>query len=229
MRKAPFFLSSLLLIMLTPLLLSIAQEIPMQTAQVVVDEREKERILAREKKAELNNTRWQIVLSAVSGETNKYPKTDTLTFSNNKIASEQFGALGYPATNYTVRIDPDGTVVWETMKTKPGEGVIFFRGERRDKKFMQGSITIKPEKGGESTSFNFISKRFERLEVAAPVQQEAAGVASATPEVQSQKAKPAVLEAGKKTEDSKIEKEKSTTQEKAEQKKEQPKKKGWFR
>ena len=113
-----------------------------------------ERLIARkaaEKKAKetLAEKEWTIkVTQSASASTKKAkPEIDVLTFSpEGKVTSKNSAAKGYPATNVTVTVQDNGTIIWETMQTNPEVGVLFWRGELNNT-IMNGSLTLQPQKG----------------------------------------------------------------------------------
>ncbi|MFC1576760.1 hypothetical protein ACFL3N_00285 [Candidatus Omnitrophota bacterium] len=120
---------------------------------------EEKRRLAEEKKEELDNTRWEIKVKPTSEEVAEYAETDTLVFENKKFFSKYYRENGYPETNFTVKVAPNQTVVWETMQTKEGEGVMFWRGERRGD-YMKGLFSKRYEKDdvrGKIDTFSFVT------------------------------------------------------------------------
>ena len=103
----------------------------------------------REKKAAagLNQTEWAVEMIPVSGSREaKRPVKDTLFFEGGKVTSKRLVDSGYPGSNYTLTVEDDGAVVWETMQTKEGEGVAFWRGELRGEE-MRGILSKHPVKG----------------------------------------------------------------------------------
>jgi hypothetical protein len=82
---------------------------------------------AQKKLAELNNTEWQIELNPLAGKGKK--EADVITFANNQISIAGFVKKGFPTTNFTLSVQDDGIVVWETMQTADKAGVAFWRGE----------------------------------------------------------------------------------------------------
>lgn len=85
------------------------------------------RALVAQKMTLLNNTEWQIELSPLSGKGKK--ETDVVTFKNNQVSLANFGKKGFPATNITLTVQPDGSLIWETMQTSEKNGICFWRGE----------------------------------------------------------------------------------------------------
>ncbi len=82
---------------------------------------------AQKKLAELNNTEWTIEMNPLSGKGKK--ETDIITFRNNQVSVSGFSKKGFPTTNFTLSVQEDGIVVWETMQTAEKGGVAFWRGE----------------------------------------------------------------------------------------------------
>ncbi|MBU0548717.1 MAG: hypothetical protein KJ838_00095, partial [Candidatus Omnitrophica bacterium] len=92
--------------------------------QVIVDVKQ---ALIEKKRKLLNNTKWEIELSLLTGKGKK--QSDIITFSNNQIASANLIRSGFSATNYTLTIQEDVAVIWETMQTSEKSGIAFWRGE----------------------------------------------------------------------------------------------------
>lgn len=116
--------------------------------------------LLEKKRAELNNTAWDIdVVRMADKERVRTP--DRLVFFDKKVYSEKFQAKGYKASNYSMRIQPDGSVIWETMQTKEGEGQLFLRGNLR-KDLMDGMMVKHPVKG-KNEDFAFVSTAHNKI------------------------------------------------------------------
>ena len=106
------------------------------------------------KKAELNGTEWNIKLTPMGGGHGK-AENDALSFANDKIASKNLEQRGYGPTNFTVRLQDDGTFTWETMQTSEKEGVAFWRGDIKDG-VMRGVLS-KRDKKNNTSDFNLVS------------------------------------------------------------------------
>ncbi len=106
----------------------------------------------------LNGTKWSIELIPVSAEKAKRPLKDTVRFEKGKIISEMMSKEGYPMTNFTLTMNGD-TPVWETMQTKEGSGVCFWRGERQGET-MRGILSKHPAEGA-SVDLSFSGKLIE--------------------------------------------------------------------
>lgn len=111
----------------------------------------------REKEAAalLNGTVWSVNMTALS-EKGKQPEQDTLKFEGGKITSMALSKEGYPSSNYTLTVGEDVLVVWETMQTKEGTGVAFWRGERQGDT-MRGILSKQPLEGN-NVDYSFSGK-----------------------------------------------------------------------
>jgi hypothetical protein len=79
------------------------------------------------KRNELNNTEWQIELSPLSGKGKK--ELEAILFQSGQISFANYGKKGFPATNYTLTVQDDGSLVIETMQTSEKAGIAFWRIE----------------------------------------------------------------------------------------------------
>jgi hypothetical protein len=82
---------------------------------------------AQKKLAQLNNTEWTIEMSPLNGKGKK--ELDIVTFKNNQVSVAGFTKRGFPTTNFTLSVQDDDIVVWETMQTAEKGGIAFWRGE----------------------------------------------------------------------------------------------------
>lgn len=117
---------------------------------------------------ELEGTVWSIQLSPMGKKSGK-PVKDILTFENGKVQSGRLIKEGYPATNYTLTLQEgeNAPTVWETMQTKEGAGVAFWRGERQGET-LQGILSRRSDEG-EVEDFSFSGSLKERRPVAEPL------------------------------------------------------------
>ena len=109
----------------------------------------------REKEG-LDATVWNMKLVPLEGGK---ATNDRLSFHRGKFVSEKLKNLYYSASNYSLIIDEDGTMVWETMQTSP-HGTASWRGEMSQGK-MQGILSLR-QYGEESQDFSFISTSHRR-------------------------------------------------------------------
>ena len=115
--------------------------------------------------AQLNDTRWTIELSPMTGERSEPPKrkpTDTLSFSgatktnNGHIASERLAKEGFEPSNFTLSVGDDNIPIWETMQSKPDGSNAFWRGELHGEK-MSG-ILSRHAADGTAQDFSFVGQ-----------------------------------------------------------------------
>ena len=93
---------------------------------------EKKRQMIKAAKKKLDNTTWQIELTQMTTGKKKVKTEDTLRFINGRIESEQLVSEGFSASNFTVRIKREDTVIWETMQSSEEQGLAFWRGEIKE-------------------------------------------------------------------------------------------------
>jgi hypothetical protein len=142
---------------------------PKTAAEIEAEARKKRKELVAKKRAELNNTEWQINILPVPSK-DKEAESDILRFSGKKVYSVKYDSLGYHASNYNLRIK-SGNVVWETMQSEEdGKGVMFWRGDWRGEK-MTGAISLNPEKG-KNKSFRFTSVSSKEIPPPPPEEKE---------------------------------------------------------
>lgn len=96
-------------------------------------------------RAQLEGTEWTIQLNPSSGS-KAVAQKDTITFTKKQVKSSFMEKTGYPASNYSLTLGGDGRAVWETMQTKEGEGVAFWRGELEGAT-MRGVLSKHPTEG----------------------------------------------------------------------------------
>jgi hypothetical protein len=109
------------------------------------------------KKAELNGTEWNIELWSMAKPKGKSKgEIDVISFAENKVASKNLSALGYAASGFSVRLEEDGTVIWETMQVSEKSGTAFWRGDIGPDGTMRGVLSRRDAKGNTVDS-NFVS------------------------------------------------------------------------
>lgn len=109
--------------------------------------------LLAEKKAALNGTEWTVTMTPAGGKGRV--ETDVLSFSDDKVVSKNLAARGFAASNYSVRLQDDGALTWETMQTSEKEGLAFWRGDVNEG-IMRGVLS-KRDKNEATTDFSFVS------------------------------------------------------------------------
>ena len=111
------------------------------------------RELVERKRKEIDNRQWSIRLVPLSGKGKQ--SVDTVVFEDGTVEFKEFGKKGFPATNFSLKIQEDNVAVWETMQTSEKSGVAFWRGEiSPDLETMRGVLSHKiDEKTKEDYSF----------------------------------------------------------------------------
>lgn len=113
------------------------------------------RAVAQKKLNELNNTEWAIELLPMTGKGKK--ETDTVTFKNNQVGIAGFAKKGFSFTNFTLTVQEDGVVIWETMQTSEKTGIAFWRGEFDSKlQTMRGVVSHQVDQKNKQ-DYSFIS------------------------------------------------------------------------
>lgn len=88
----------------------------------------------------INNSTWSIVFSGTLPK--GMASGDTLVFKDNQFSSTLFSARGFEPTNFSLTMQDDGVVVFETMQASEKEGTIFWRGELgADQKTLRGMFS----------------------------------------------------------------------------------------
>lgn len=100
----------------------------------------------------LNRKEWEISVTPI-GNARARPQSDTLIFYASLVSSKRFAAKGFMESNYTLRAQPDGTVIWETMQKNNKDEIVFWKGELRGE-IMLGVYSFHPKKGG-NEDFSF--------------------------------------------------------------------------
>jgi hypothetical protein len=99
----------------------------------------------------LNSSEWQV---KIIGGPQKPEDADILTFLNGKFISARMNSLGYPGSNYSIAVQEDNKVVWETMQSS-ASGIVSWHGELEQDK-MTGVISLR-ENGKDPQDFSFVS------------------------------------------------------------------------
>jgi hypothetical protein len=106
------------------------------------------------KRKDIANTEWQIELTPLNGKGKK--EAETVVFKDNQVSFVTYGKKGFPATNFTLTVQEDGMVIWETMQTSPKAGITFWRGEMPDMQTMRGIFSYHPDEKT-TLDYSFIS------------------------------------------------------------------------
>lgn len=147
---------------------------------------------------QLDGTQWSLKLTPSSSAKDQTPVKDTVSFTGRKVTSAFLSKTGYPSSNISLSIGGDGSGVWETMQTKEGEGVAFWRGEIAGST-MRGVLSKHPVEG-KPEDYSFSGQLMGGKPISTPSTQSAAqpqAVQAASPAESSEKA--AVSPSGSKT------------------------------
>jgi hypothetical protein len=108
-------------------------------------------------KTDLNGSSWEILLSP--GGKGKEAK-DELVFQNNQVSLKDFSGKGFKPTNYTITPPPaeGGPAIWETMQTSDKDGLLFIRGEWKEKEQIMRGVISHQKEGGPAQDYNFSSQ-----------------------------------------------------------------------
>jgi hypothetical protein len=110
--------------------------------------------LEERKRKDLSNSEWTIELTPLNGKGKK--EAETITFKDNQVNFVSYGKKGFPATNFTLSVQDDGMVIWETMQTSDKAGIAFWRGEMPDSQSMRGIFSYHPD-AKTTLDYSFIS------------------------------------------------------------------------
>lgn len=113
---------------------------------------------AKETKARamLKMKEWIVYLAPETGK--GLAEEDVITFKEDgTVSSRNLLAQGFGDTNYRASVQDNGTIVWETMKAKENNDLVFLRGEL-SAGAMRGTYYFKPVRGKPST-YNFSTER----------------------------------------------------------------------
>ncbi|MDD5477087.1 MAG: hypothetical protein PHG87_02605 [Candidatus Omnitrophica bacterium] len=95
---------------------------------------------------------WTVYLTAM-GQKKAGQETDVLNFAEGKLSSKNLSSKGYPTSNCTITVQPNGTIIWETMQTTEKGEMAFWRGELEGGA-MRGVLSLQSPKG-QARGFSF--------------------------------------------------------------------------
>lgn len=100
---------------------------------------------------DLENAQWQIrVISQAAGKVHN----DLVYFEEGKFISQNYSAQNYPPADYSLIIEEEDKITWESTQAGPG-GTVSWRGEIK-KGEMEGNFRLRSS-GGEAQDFSFVS------------------------------------------------------------------------
>jgi len=96
----------------------------------------------------LKSQEWTVYLVPLTLGKKEKPtvETDIFTFTDVKVKSNNLSSKGYGESNYSLRVQEDGTAIWETMQVNENEDLVFLRGDLKANA-MTGVISMQPKKG----------------------------------------------------------------------------------
>lgn len=115
----------------------------------------KKKMMAKKRREQLNNTEWKVDVKVIGEKTKA--QQESLVFEDNRFYSERSSKKGFNATNYTLSIKDDETIVWETMQTAEEGRINFWRGEISPDMTSMKGIVSKKLSDGSSVNYSFTS------------------------------------------------------------------------
>lgn len=97
--------------------------------------------------ASLESAVWEIRLMPISASAGAELQQDELTFAGEHLTSRSFAAEGFTEARYLVRVEPDGTSVWEAAQSHANGDVVTWQGEWQAD-VMRGTMTRQKAEGG---------------------------------------------------------------------------------
>ena len=94
----------------------------------------------------LSGTEWDIHLVPMYAEGNLPAQEDHIRFEGGRVSSKALESQGFGPSNFTLTVQPDKTLRWETMQTHPNGETVFWRGEW-DGQQMRGIVSRHPVQG----------------------------------------------------------------------------------
>jgi len=104
-----------------------AEELQKKTQKSEEEARKVKRALIEQKRKEMDNMEWEIQLNPLSGKGKVLP--ETVIFRNSQVSFIEFGKKGFTPSNFSLKVQEDKILVWETMQSQEKSGVVFWRGE----------------------------------------------------------------------------------------------------
>jgi hypothetical protein len=111
----------------------------------------------------LDDTEWIIEVKSMVKSAAPVTYFDKLEFKKGTLISKEMSAKGFLASNYTLTVNNDGTLVWETMQRSDSGDELFWRGETTKDAKMSGVLSRHPV-GGISQDVLFTSVSYRRKE-----------------------------------------------------------------
>lgn len=103
---------------------------------------------------DLENRYWQIrLVSSSAGPA----QNDIIRFSGGKFSSGSFSQKGYPTSDYSLIIEDENKIIWETVQTAP-LGIASWRGEIKNNQ-MRGILNLRYS-DGKTQDFSFVGVNY---------------------------------------------------------------------
>lgn len=110
-----------------------------------------------EHKVDLNGTIWEIELIYVSPDGVSHPINDRIKFTGKAFQSHYFSSQGFSHSNYTVSVNKNGVITWETIQRNEKGETISWHGDWTGKK-MEGNLSYRASGEPGPKDFSFMSK-----------------------------------------------------------------------
>lgn len=112
---------------------------------------------------ELDGTQWTIEARPRDKAATPAVYFDKLQFKGHMLSSKEMAVKGFQPSNYTLTVQNDGTLLWETMQRNAAGGVIFWQGQTTKDNKMSGIMSTNSA-DGKSQDVLFTSVGFWRKE-----------------------------------------------------------------
>ena len=104
---------------------------------------------------DLNGTIWEVELISVSEDGSQKPIKDKIKFDGKSFVSYYFSSQGFLPTNYSVTVQQNGFITWETVQRNPKGETVSWRGDWQGNR-MEGALSYRPA-GMTPQDFSFMS------------------------------------------------------------------------
>lgn len=112
---------------------------------------------------ELDGTEWTIEVKSKDKTVTPAVYFDKLEFKGHMLSSKEMAVKGFQSSNYTLTVQNDGTLLWETMQRNAAGEVVFWQGQTTKDNKMSG-IMSKNSADGKSQDILFTSVGYWRKE-----------------------------------------------------------------
>ncbi len=117
-------------------------------------------VFQEERPPRLADTLWDIRMVPVGGAVDAASHDDYLTFTQHQMSSASLAAQGFSNAEYTLTVQPDGIMVWDTTQQDAAGNLIHWRGETEGT-LMKGEMTRQISgQAPETFTFVGVTRRF---------------------------------------------------------------------